>query len=1270
MRASLTPSFLFTLILAIIVIFSLVPSFAAADDCVKRNVCDQGFAARAGAAVQDLDGYYGSQHQWLYNVQASVPLRYEVALFELSKGSSLGVEAANLLLSTQFQYDAPGALTPRGALYLAWIEHDYAGKLTGDNPAALAARLDSYSPPGAPEADSFVGKVGGYLANGVGDAGLITLLKAKGGQGWSSEDDPAALADVVEGLAAILATSDNGELATLAEMNLDLVMARFAALDAAGSFGGARAGDTLESGAFNPPAQAWYGWSRLLFDHAGSMRSFTRPGLLLSGYCANDAVRAVLETRLYDDAGGPARNYEVKETFNNRDGRVYSYATPDYVLSGTVDAAGQAFASPEGFVTRAALRFTDDPLAFFTFSTRTSNKSTADSKDAVPDDKGRLYTRKNLVMGRLGDPAGGDAACREPHVFLSTYDQLTEQDGIIAIQQGGHYFLLRFLGGNVVADATGRYRPMTIGIPPVYKSVEPDPELGERGVVVFPYNNTDNAGGVFAFEAVSDTYMNHVQDKIADSGSDVYGLDALSALSILAGRETALAEAGGVITYTSTLSQTYAFDPATGTVTGPSALSFDDYAPRAVHQFIGADGASWTVQGVLRGDRVRTLTLDFSTDTKSASPEATYACEGGAGPPQDEGPGVTDESLLAFLAGSMLQGLDGAAYTLDCGSPELVLPNPLPDQNVIRKACVLKHDAAGETRTLGFLYDTSAAAPLAAILEQLGQYYPFNAGTNPPPATACDDVANTYDDPSGTSFVRCAANPQFGGSYGAGSIWYNPGQAGKGILIISTDSNPFTTGFLDGVFDFFDSLFGGGVAQGVDPALISGFTETYQWSGGGASAKRVVASKRDDEASLLFENLAASVQPLLARFGANAAYHAGGTSQRVSLAGITDDDWRELTARLRLSAEGEPLSFDEVCGNGILEPDATPPEACDDGNLVDGDGCSAECQIETPAVPTCTDDDGDGFFKEGGDCGIEDCFDRNPGLILVNDGSSDLSCDPSVNGDVACDDPIKPWYGACPQCVHYGADEICGDTVDNDCDGVTDPSPPCGTGGGTPPADLFACPEPTACGTVCGIEISPPSCTPCLTDWSAAGTQGHYSFATRINDQGAPELQVTPDNQVNTPDDFNGELCNWYASRSHNTPGQPKIVTGDQTIFDNPAGSSGDHASVDVNTADGAWHVVYNDGGSLVSRACWDVSANPTNPLLSITKPSAGTCDPGCNIVTSGCASNSACAAPTPVCVVTGTTGTCVATSIDLCGGSCKANEACKGGDCIRFNIP
>ncbi|GIV28719.1 MAG: hypothetical protein KatS3mg027_2533 [Bacteroidia bacterium] len=59
----------------------------------------------------------------------------------------------------------------------------------------------------------------------------------------------------------------------------------------------------------------------------------------------------------------------------------------------------------------------------------------------------------------------------------------------------------------------------------------------------------------------------------------------------------------------------------------------------------------------------------------------------------------------------------------------------------------------------------------------------------------------------------------------------------------------------------------------------------------------------------------------------------------------------------------------QVCGNGYLEP----PEECDDGNLVNGDGCSDQCLLEQ----IC----GDGIVQSP-----EECDDGN----LVNgDGCSD-----------------------------------------------------------------------------------------------------------------------------------------------------------------------------------------------------------------------------------------------------------------------------------------
>jgi cysteine-rich repeat protein len=42
-----------------------------------------------------------------------------------------------------------------------------------------------------------------------------------------------------------------------------------------------------------------------------------------------------------------------------------------------------------------------------------------------------------------------------------------------------------------------------------------------------------------------------------------------------------------------------------------------------------------------------------------------------------------------------------------------------------------------------------------------------------------------------------------------------------------------------------------------------------------------------------------------------------------------------------------PARARALCGDGVVEP----PETCDDGNLIPGDGCSPLCQLEVPDLP-------------------------------------------------------------------------------------------------------------------------------------------------------------------------------------------------------------------------------------------------------------------------------------------------------------------------------
>src|SRR5262245_5805622 len=85
-----------------------------------------------------------------------------------------------------------------------------------------------------------------------------------------------------------------------------------------------------------------------------------------------------------------------------------------------------------------------------------------------------------------------------------------------------------------------------------------------------------------------------------------------------------------------------------------------------------------------------------------------------------------------------------------------------------------------------------------------------------------------------------------------------------------------------------------------------------------------------------------------------------------------------------------------LCPNGIVEP----PETCDDGNLVPGDGCSPLCLLEVPNLPpVCTD----AFASP------DSLWPPNHKLVPISiDGVTDPDGDPVAITvvDVAQDEPV------------------------------------------------------------------------------------------------------------------------------------------------------------------------------------------------------------------------------------------------------------------------
>jgi len=129
-------------------------------------------------------------------------------------------------------------------------------------------------------------------------------------------------------------------------------------------------------------------------------------------------------------------------------------------------------------------------------------------------------------------------------------------------------------------------------------------------------------------------------------------------------------------------------------------------------------------------------------------------------------------------------------------------------------------------------------------------------------------------------------------------------------------------------------------------------------------------------------------------------FAAGSKLQAGGVGGKNEVIYRDPAKVPALAATATPavvLSLNEaligcpVCGNNEIDFS----ESCDDGNLLDGDGCAADCQLETciaqtpgyPGVPIC--DDGNG-------CTVDVC-DQSSGNCLHT-----TSCDDGI----ACTDDI------------------------------------------------------------------------------------------------------------------------------------------------------------------------------------------------------------------------------------------------------------------------
>ena len=163
--------------------------------------------------------------------------------------------------------------------------------------------------------------------------------------------------------------------------------------------------------------------------------------------------------------------------------------------------------------------------------------------------------------------------------------------------------------------------------------------------------------------------------------------------------------------------------------------------------------------------------------------------------------------------------------------------------------------------------------------------------------------------------------------------------------------------------------------------------------------------------------------------------------------------------------------MDNVCGDGLLNMGV---EACDDGNLDEGDGCNAACEVES-----CGDGvvQGDEQCDDGNDVDTDacpgNCLDAICGDGYAHEGVE--ACDDA--NDIDTDECTSLCVAAsCGDGLVYDGVELCDDGNDVDTDACTSLCAPAACGDGFVQEGVEACDDGNlddddGCSSSCEVEL-------------------------------------------------------------------------------------------------------------------------------------------------------------------------------------------------------
>ncbi len=199
-----------------------------------------------------------------------------------------------------------------------------------------------------------------------------------------------------------------------------------------------------------------------------------------------------------------------------------------------------------------------------------------------------------------------------------------------------------------------------------------------------------------------------------------------------------------------------------------------------------------------------------------------------------------------------------------------------------------------------------------------------------------------------------------------------------------------------------------------------------------------------------------------------------------------------------------------VCGDGVI--DSTDGEACDDGNSIAGDGCSADCQVEEGF--SCTDGQcnsicGDRLIRgsetcDDGNTETETCAYGEPSCEVcgescqLTEGISTYCGDEALNGPEECDLGPDNGQGTC----EYGVQPC--QTCSNNCELESGTAIYCGDG--IVQAEFEDCDGTFGCNSNCQLPCSPNCPLIEMVDLDPGVFTMGYRFGTT---DVKPEVQVS-----------------------------------------------------------------------------------------------------------------------------------------------------------------